>query len=462
MRPQDVIAKLRELREYALTQKAKAQILWSAEDSHMVRYANSAISLNSDEKLTRLAVTVYGDHKQASTGLIVDYDDMETMKTAIDKAVAMLPFASPMTYEPTLASIAETSISQASYDPKIESLSNEEIITFVNQATVGLETDDILLSGNFSAGVAESAAISTETPEVVYWRSSDIGITLVLASEKRKWEANAEQFVYRKSDLDAGSLYDRLSWLVDLYNTRPEVRLPEGPYRVVLGPAAIAEYLGFLGWVGYSGGYVKRGFGMFKADDVGQKVMSKDFTLMEDPSLRETFGMPVDRYGRQREKRAIFDQGVLTGFLWDQQAADEFSEQATGHDVANLSIELVGGDVDVTSIQAFAELPRGQDILYVPFLHYANIVNPGEGLVTGISRFGALYLKQDGTIQLPYNVRFTERLNKLFGDKLVWLAKETIPYGSSTHYFGRDPSATLVPALACFDGVNVEISNESF
>jgi predicted Zn-dependent protease len=462
MRSQDVIAKLRELREYALAQGAKVQIIWSAEDSHMVRYANSAVSLNSNENLTRLEVTVYGDRKKASSGLVVDYENMAGMKAAIDKAIGMLPFASPLSYQPTIASIPETSISEASYDPEIESLSNEEIVAFVNQATDGLETDDILLSGNFSAGVAEYATITTETPEVIYWRSSDVGITLVLASEKRKWEANAEQFVCRKSCLDAQELHDRLSWLVDLYNTRPEVRLPEGPYRVVLGPAAIAEYLNFLGYVGYSGGYVKRGFSMFKPEHVGQKVMSEHFTLMEDPSLRETFAMPVDAYGRRREKRAIFDKGVLTGFLWDQQAADEFGEEATGHDVANLSIELAGGDVDVTTIQEFADLPRDQDILYVPFLHYVNIVNPTEGLLTGVSRFGALYLKQDGTIELPYNVRFTERLNKVFGEKLVWLAKDTVPYGSSSHYYGRDPSATLVPALACFDNVNVEISNESF
>ena len=130
--------------------------------------------------------------------------------------------------------------------------------------------------------------------------------------------------------------------------------------------------------------------------------------------------------------------------------------------MSNLSIALQGGDVDTTLIQDFACLPRDRDILYVPYLHYANIVNPTEGLVTGVSRIGALYLKRDGTITLPYNVRFTERLDQLFGDKLVWLSKELVPYGSSSSYFGRDPSTTLVPALACFDGVTVEISNESF
>lgn len=462
MRSQLIIEKLQALRQYALAQSEDVQIDWNAEKSHMVRYANSAVSLNSHEDMTRLEVTVYGDHRQASSSMIVDADDMDGMRLCIDRAIAMLPFASTMSYQPTMPEIATTSVSEQSYDPAIEALTNEEILAFVDEATKGLETDDILLSGNFSSGVTERAVISTKTPEVVYWRASDVGVTLVLASEKRKWEVNAEQFVAKKEDMDAKALQDRLAWLVELYNTKPEVRVPEQPYRVVFGPAAIATFVEFLAWIGYSGGSMKRGFGMFKEDDVGQPLMSQQFTLVEDPSLVDTFAMPVDRYGRKREKRAIFDRGVLTSFIWDQQAADEFHEEATGHDVSNLSIRFMGGDVDVTTIQAFAKLPRDRDILYVPFMHYTNIVNPAEGLVTGTSRFGALLLKQDGSIELPYNVRFTERIGQLFSDKLLWLAKETVPYGSSSHYYGRDPYATLVPALAAFDNVSVEISNESF
>lgn len=89
-----------------------------------------------------------------------------------------------MTYQPSIPDIQETTVSEDSYDPAIEKLTNEEIIAFVNEAVAGLETDDILLSGNFSSGWAESATISTKSPELVYWRASDVGVSLVLASEK--------------------------------------------------------------------------------------------------------------------------------------------------------------------------------------------------------------------------------------------------------------------------------------
>ena len=303
-----------------------------------------------------------------------------------------------------------------------------------------------------------NASISTATPEVVFTRKTDIGVTLVLSSVERKWEVIAEQFVGFKRDLDAKALYDRSTWLVDLYTTLPEERLPEGPYRVVLGPAAIAEYLGFLGWIGYSAGAMKRGFSMFKEDDIGKKVMSEQFTLIEDPTLLATLPTPVDKFGREREKSVIFDRGVLKGFIWQQQAADEFGGTPTGHDIDNLA--LASGRRCRCADPRLCRTPRDRDILYVPYLHYANIVNPTEGLVTSVSRFGALYLKSDGTITLPYNVRFTERLDELFGDKLVWLSN--IVPTEFVELFRARSVRRPVPALACFDNVSVEISNESY
>ena len=79
MRSQQVIEKLRSLRQYALEQSEAVEIQWDAEDSHMVRYANSAVSLNSHEDITRLRVTVYGDHRQASSSQVVDFEDRKSV-----------------------------------------------------------------------------------------------------------------------------------------------------------------------------------------------------------------------------------------------------------------------------------------------------------------------------------------------------------------------------------------------
>ncbi|MGC8857385.1 MAG: hypothetical protein ACP5QU_11390 [Anaerolineae bacterium] len=52
-----------------------------------------------------------------------------------------------------------------------------------------------------------------------------------------------------------------------------------------------------------------------------------------------------------------------------------------------------------------------------------NIVNPSRGVITASSRFGALYLKKDGSLLIPYNVRLTQSLLDIFGEKVAWLSR---------------------------------------
>jgi len=63
---------------------------------------------------------------------------------------------------------------------------------------------------------------------------------------------------------------------------------------------------------------------------------------------------------------------------------------------------------------------------------------------------------------VPYNVRFTEKLEDIFGGKLLWLSSESTVYNTSSTYGSRNPSALRVPRLMCCDQINVEISNKSY
>jgi len=66
------------------------------------------------------------------------------------------------------------------------------------------------------------------------------------------------------------------------------------------------------------------------------------------------------------------------------------------------SLVLRGGDMNVTTLEELRKMPRTRDILYIPFLHYMNIVNPSKGIITASSRFGALLLKKDGSVAVPF------------------------------------------------------------
>jgi len=107
-------------------------------------------------------------------------------------------------------------------------------------------------------------------------------------------------------------------------------------------------------------------------------------------------------------------------------------------------------------------MPREKDVLYIPFLHYMNIVNPSKGMVTGSSRFGALLLKKEGSVVVPYNVRITQSLLDLFGEKVAWLSKETVPYNTSSSYGARNPSSIVVPVFMCVKDLEISHSNSSY
>jgi hypothetical protein len=123
---------------------------------------------------------------------------------------------------------------------------------------------------------------------------------------------------------------------------------------------------------------------------------------------------------------------------------------------------LCGGNKQVGSLEELVKLPREQDLLYIPFMHYMNIVNPTKGILTGSSRFGALLLKKDGSVVIPFNVRLTQSLLDIFGDKVAWISKSIVPYNTSESYGARNPTVMLVPRFMQVNGLEISHSNSSY
>jgi hypothetical protein len=207
---------------------------------------------------------------------------------------------------------------------------------------------------------------------------------------------------------------------------------------------------------------MKRGFSFLKEESAGQKVLSSKVTLIDDPGHIVTYPFRRDYTGIPRQAFPIFQDGVFKGFTWSQDDADEFGAKPTGHTVSHKSLLLCGGDFEATSLVDLVRLPRDHDLLYIPYLHYMGIVNPSKGIVTGSSRFGALLLKQDGSVLIPYNVRLTQSLLDIFGEKVEWLSKTTLPYNTSHSYGARNPTAIIVPLFMRVNGLEISHSNSTY
>jgi predicted Zn-dependent protease len=457
-----ILQTLRDLRAYALSKNVEAAFIYHEEDSYLMRFANSAISLNTNEHLIRLEITTYDGRKRASYELITDLQKLEEMKQGVDIAAEMVKHAQPLSYQPTVPTYAESIADESGFDSSLGTISNEERLAYFNKAVEGLETDEIKMSGIFSCGVNTIAQINTRSEHTQYFKTSDAQVSIVLSHSMLKWELIAEQSAQKKSDLDPSSLRRDLAFLLEHYQHDMPQQIPLGKYDIVFGPAATGELLSTMNFICFNGGMMKRGYSFLAEDQVGKKVFSDKFSLTDDATRLETFPFKRDMMGMSRKQFPIFDNGVFNSFTWFQDDADEFGAQPTGHSVTHLSLVLGGGDKNVSTLEELVKMPRENDVLYIPFLHYMNIVNPSKGLVTASSRFGTLLLKKDGSVTVPYNVRVTQSLLDIFGDKVAWLSKFQTVNNTSMSYGARNPTAIVVPAFIQVNNLEISHSNSSY
>lgn len=457
-----ILQTLKDLRVYALDKGYQVSIFYQEEDSYLVRFANSAISLNTNEHLIRLSITAYDGKKRADYGLITDLSKLDEIRRGIDTAAEMVKHAQPLTYQPTIPEYKETFIDETGYDEALAQISNAERLAYFNQTVAGLETDEIKLGGIFANGSNVVAMISTTSEHVQYFKTSDAQISVVLAHSRLKWEITAEQSAHKKADLDAEKLHNELAFLVKHYESDPALQIPLGNYDIVFGATAISDMISFFNWVAISGGSMKRGFSFIGENQVGEKVFSSKFNLYDDPDCLDTYPFKRDFMGLVRRTRPFFKEGVFQGFAWYQDDADEFGAQPTGDTVMHKSLVMSGGDMPIGTLEELVAAPRDKDLLYIPFLHYMNIVNPSKGVVTASSRFGALLLKKDGSVVVPYNVRLTQSLLDIFGDKVAWISQQTKASNTSASYGARNPTAIVVPNFMQVNDLEISHSNSSY
>lgn len=457
-----ILQVLNDLRDYALHKGLEITIYYHEEDSHLIRFANSAISLNTNEHLIRLEFTAHDGSKRASYGMITDLSSLDEMKKGIDAACDMVRYAMPLSYKPTVPVYPEPFIDESGYDEALVAMSSQEKLAFFNRVVEGLETDTLLSSGIISSGTNTLASVSTLAEHPWYVKTSDMQVSIVLAHKTLKWEVQAEQSAQQKGDLDPRKMREELEFLLKHYQEDPSLQLPLGRYNIVFGSAAIADLLHFMELIGFNGGLMKRGFSFLKEEDFGKKKFSTHFTVEDDPERRETFPFHRDLFGMTRRRFPFVENGFFKGFYWMQDDADEFGAQPTAHTVPHLSLCMAGGTTPVNTLEELSKLPHDTDLLYIPFLHYMNIVNPSNGIVTGSSRFGALLFRKDGSIAIPYNVRLTQSLLEIFGDGVEWISTGGIAYNTSQSYGPRNPTSIVVPPFIQVNNLEISHSNPTF
>jgi PmbA protein len=307
---------------------------------------------------------------------------------------------------------------------------------------------DIPVYGFFTSAVSE-LAVASSTGLSVEQRMTDAGALVVAAAEG--CSGYAEQTAWRAEDVDPAAVTRAAS--EKAARTHGAVTLEPGSYRAVLEPYAFADLLDYFSHdsLGALGLLERRGY---LSDKLGERIADEKITIRDDPL--DPHGLPkaFDFEGTPKRPVQLVENGIARGVVWDRTTAARAHNGAvtTGHagpvesrDWGPLPYCLSVAPGDAESVDELAALVG--DGIYVTRLHYLGVIDPREGIVTGMTRDGTFRIRGGKIAEPLVNLRFTVSVPGLLRE-VYGLTRKASLVNSQNFYGDRYPYGVLAPAVA--------------
>ena len=200
------------------------------------------------------------------------------------------------------------------------------------------------------------------------------------------------------------------------------VEVETGAWDVILTPAAMADLVGWLCYIGFSSQFIEDGRS-FAAGNMGQQLTGEAFSLHDDGMLPDSDGVPLpfDVEGTPKQRTSLIHKGALAGVVHNSRSAQKQGCSSTGHASADpmwptLSSAAAhpvvsAGTADSPSL--IAQVERG---LLVTRLHYVNgLLEPRRAVMTGLLRDAAFEIRDGKLLRSVRPMRFTDSILEAFG-----------------------------------------------
>ena len=400
----------------------------------LTRFASSAIhqSTAREEADVRVRVVTGGRIGVASTSVLTPEGARDAAASALETA----RLAAPDPGFPGLAPPADAAQVDG-YDEATAVATPEERAGAVEALVARAET------GFRAAGAYETSAmealVATTEGQRAYAASTRTALTTVISGGEGG-AGYAEAMARRTADVDPVAIGERAARKAR--DSQKPRDLAPGRYEVVLEPAAVTTLLSFLAYLGFGGRSIAEGRSCFTGRE-GDRLMSERISIWDDATSPDTLGLPFDFEGTPKRRVDLVREGVFLGGVHDRRSAAQAGAEPTGHALPPpnpegafpLNLFLGTGDSAVEEMVAATE--RG---LLVTRFHYANIVQPKDAVITGMTRDGT-WLIEDGEVALPVkNLRFTQ--------SIVEALRDAIRVGSTSELASEFFfAASRVPAL---------------
>lgn len=424
----------------------EAEVVVSTEHSGFARYAGSDVHQPTliDNASVQLRIVRDGRSGVATTNRT---DDEGLARLAL-RGAEVVESASE---DPDLVPLAPPSdmAEVGGYDEATAALGADDQARLA-AAAIGA-AGDLGLYGYFTSGVCELAIAST-TGLRASQRTTDATCLALAAGDGASGYAMGT--AWRAGDIDPAAVAEEA--VAKAARTRGAREAEPARYRAVLEPYAIAELLYYFSVDTFNGlGLLEER--SFFAGRIGEQAFDPNVTLVDD-ALDPT-GLPAafDFEGTPKQRVTLIEKGVIRGPVWDRTTAARAGCESTGHGLP--AVALAYGPIPTAVAMAPGEAESVDDLaeivgdgIYVTRLHYLGVVNPREGVITGMTRDGTFRIR-DGKVAEPLvNLRFTVSMPDLLAD-VPGLTRETQLISQSDFYDDRWAYGYRVPAIAtgCFN-----------
>ena len=424
------------------TEGDEALALVQTERSGMARFAGSEVHQPTLIENETVELQVVRDGRLGiATGNRTDDDGLRALASRAAEAAESAP---PDPDFPGLAPPAETPAVEG-FDEEAAALGADDQARL---AAAAIEASELDLYGFFTSGVT-GIAIASTAGVALEQELTDVA-TLALAAVDGA-SGYAEQTGWRVSDVDPAAAAVEAVEKAKL--TRGAVELEPGSYPAVLEAPAFAELLAYFAFDAFGAlGLVEERSYAF--DKLGQKVFDERFSLADD--ALDPLGLPkaFDFEGSPKQRVELVQDGVLEGVVWDRASGARAGNgrQTTGHAPPSslrhwgplaVALSVAGGEAE--SPAALAETLG--DGIYVTRLHYLSIVDPREGIVTGMTRDGTFRIRGGRLADPLVNLRFTVSVPQLLAE-LPGLTRDPVLINQNAYYDERYPTGLRSPAVA--------------
>jgi predicted Zn-dependent protease len=359
---------------------------------------------------------------------------------------------------------AEVAAASTPADPGFPGLAGPEPLPEVagyDEATAGLGPDEqaqragaliaaspIDVYGFFTSGVTELAVANSRGVRA-HQRMTDATALVLAADEGESGYAEATAWV--ADAIEPAAVAEEAA--ATAARTRGASELEPGRYAAVLEPYALAELLDYFGWDTFGGLALIEERSYF-VGRIGERVFDEKVSIADDALDARGLPKAFDFEGTPKQRVPLVEAGVACGVVWDRTSAARAGGEvaSTGH-APPVELRVYGPAPSALSVapgtaespDALAELVW--DGIYVTRLHYLSVVDPREGVITGMTRDGTFRIREGRIAEPLVNLRFTVSVPRLLED-VPGLTREATLVNRSEFYGERYPYGARVPALA--------------